>query len=163
MATIAATESPPVLALTENRILRFVYSGWSGQANLAAGIIGALLFGFMAERWGARRMLIVSHLLTAAAAAGLLLVSDWSVPSVLIAAIFVFTTLQVFRDRSRQGVSLRNAPNRAVKDSRTNACLRPRADSPMAAASLNRTRRTVTEDRGSSVGTNLLNHVRARG
>lgn len=79
--------------------MRFVHSGWSRQANLAAGIIGALLFGFMAERWGARRMLIVSHLLTAAAAAGLLLVSDWSVPSVLIAAIFVFTTLQVFRDR----------------------------------------------------------------
>ena len=84
------------------------YAGWSGQANLVAGIIGALLFGFMAERWGARRMLIVAHLLTAAAAAGLLLLAPgWSVPAVLILAIFVFTTLQVFQTVTLSAVAMR--------------------------------------------------------
>lgn len=84
------------------------YAGWSGQANLVAGILGALLFGFMAERWGARRMFIWAHLLTAAAAAGLLLVAtEWSVPAVLIVAIFVFTSLQVFQTVTLSAVAMR--------------------------------------------------------
>ena len=84
------------------------YSGWSGQANLAAGIVGALLIGFMAERWGARRMVIAAHLATALAAAVLLLVvADWTVPTVLVAAIFVFTTLQVWQSVSASAVAMR--------------------------------------------------------
>jgi PAT family beta-lactamase induction signal transducer AmpG len=39
-----------------------VYSGWSGQATLLAGIAGGLVFGAAAGRWGSRRMYIVGSL-----------------------------------------------------------------------------------------------------
>ncbi|HZV85449.1 MAG TPA: MFS transporter, partial [Brevundimonas sp.] len=84
------------------------YASWSGQANLVAGIGGALVFGFMAEHWGARRMVVASHLATAAAAAIFLAIAaDWGVPAVLIIAIFVFTALQVFGSVTTSAVAMR--------------------------------------------------------
>ena len=75
-----------------------IYSSWSGQANLIAGLAGGLLFGLMAGRWGARRLFILCQLASAALAAimlGLWGSEDGAMP--FIAAIFAFTGLHVLR------------------------------------------------------------------
>jgi len=85
-----------------------VYSGWSGQANLAAGVAGAVVFGFVAERWGARRMFVGAHLLTAVTAAILLsLQPNWAAPTILIVAIFAFTAIQVLQQVTLSAVAMR--------------------------------------------------------
>ncbi len=84
------------------------YASWSGQANLVAGIAAVLSFGFLAERWGARRMFAGASLFTALAAMVLLaLLSSWTVPTILIAAIFGFTALQVLQNVTSSAVAMR--------------------------------------------------------
>jgi PAT family beta-lactamase induction signal transducer AmpG len=75
-----------------------VYSGWTSQANLAAGLMGIVLFGILAERWGARRMLIVALIAFAATALSILaLQASWTSGLILIAAIFLFKGLNTLR------------------------------------------------------------------
>jgi MFS transporter, PAT family, beta-lactamase induction signal transducer AmpG len=85
-----------------------IYANWSGQAMLVSGIAGALAFGFLAERWGSRRMFTYSHLMTAAAALALImLLPVGSVSTILIAAIFSFTALQVLQQVTGSAVAMR--------------------------------------------------------
>jgi MFS transporter, PAT family, beta-lactamase induction signal transducer AmpG len=85
-----------------------VYSGWSGQASLVAGLAGALFFGLMAQRWGARRMFIATALMGAASAAAMLLLqSHWTNPAFLIAAIFMFNALVVLRGVASGSLAMR--------------------------------------------------------
>ena len=85
-----------------------VYSSWSGQANLVAGLAGALLFGAVAERWGARRIFIVCALMAAGSAALMLsLQGHWTNPVLLIAAIFVFNALVVLRGVTSGSLAMR--------------------------------------------------------
>jgi PAT family beta-lactamase induction signal transducer AmpG len=75
-----------------------VYSGWTSQANLAAGLMGIVLFGIMAERWGARRMLIIALIAFAVTALSILaLQAHWTNGLILIAAIFIFKGLNTLR------------------------------------------------------------------
>jgi PAT family beta-lactamase induction signal transducer AmpG len=74
------------------------YSGWSGQANLAAGLAGGLLFGLMAERWGAKRMFIVTALTSACCSLVMLVLPSGPGGALpFIGAIFAFTSLNVLR------------------------------------------------------------------
>lgn len=75
-----------------------VYSGWSGQAGLVAGLAGALVFGMITERFGARRMFIACALMAAVSSGAMLALQEhWKSPVILIAAIFVFNVLVVLR------------------------------------------------------------------
>jgi len=85
-----------------------VYSSWSGQANIVAGLASVLLFGLMAEQWGARRLFIVSALLVAASAGAMLsLQGHWTNPALFIAAIFVFNALVVLRGVAAGSLAMR--------------------------------------------------------
>ncbi len=85
-----------------------IYSAWSSQAMLVAGLASALLFGLAAGRWGARRMFIVAALLAAAAALVMLGVrDDWTNPVFLIAAIFTFTALAFLRGVASGALAMR--------------------------------------------------------
>ena len=85
-----------------------VYSGWSGWASLVAGLAGALLFGSIAARWGARRMFIISALLAAASAAAMFALQGyWTNPVYLIAAIFMFNALVVLRGVTSGSLAMR--------------------------------------------------------
>jgi MFS transporter, PAT family, beta-lactamase induction signal transducer AmpG len=84
-----------------------VYSSWVSQANLAAGLLGLVLFGFLAERWGPRRMLIVTMVSFALAALTLLaLQAHWASGLLLITTIFVFKGLNTLRAVSAGAVSM---------------------------------------------------------
>lgn len=84
-----------------------VYSGWVSQANLAAGLLGILLFGLIAERWGARRMLILTMIAVAATALTILaLQAHWANGLILIAAIFIFKGLNTLRSVTTGAVSM---------------------------------------------------------
>ncbi|MFZ9394894.1 MAG: MFS transporter [Erythrobacter sp.] len=73
-----------------------VYSGWSSQASLLAGIAGGLAFGLAAARWGARRMFGLGAVAYAACAVAMLLAQDqWNQPAIYIGAMFAFTALRV--------------------------------------------------------------------
>ena len=85
-----------------------IYSSWSGQASLVAGLASVLLFGLMAERWGARRLFIVSAVLSAASAGAMLIVQDhWTNPAFFIAGIFMFTALTVLRGVAAGSLAMR--------------------------------------------------------
>lgn len=85
-----------------------IYSNWSGQANLVAGIAGAVAFGFLAEHWGARRLYTAAHILSATAAfAFLMLLSGGLAVTFFIAAIFVFTSLTVLMSVTASAVAMR--------------------------------------------------------
>ena len=85
-----------------------IYSSWSGQASLMAGFASVLLFGLMAQRWGARRLFIVSAVLSAASAGAMLIVrGDWTNPVFFIAAIFVFNALVVLRGVAAGSLAMR--------------------------------------------------------
>ena len=85
-----------------------VYSGWSGQASLVAGLAGALLFGVIAERWGARQIFIVAALIAAASAGTMFtLQSHWTNPAFFIAAIFIFIALSVLRGVAAGSLAMR--------------------------------------------------------
>lgn len=84
------------------------YSGWSSQANLLAGLMGALFFGLAAGRWGARRMFIICALLSAAFAGAMLwLQSEWDNPVIFIAAIFIFTMMTILRAVTAGSLAMR--------------------------------------------------------
>ena len=85
-----------------------VYSSWAGQANLVAGLAGALLFGVMTERWGARRMFIASASMAAASAGAMfILQGHWTNPAFFIAAIFMFNALVVLRGVASGSLAMR--------------------------------------------------------
>lgn len=85
-----------------------VYSGWSGQASLAAGLAGALFFGLITQRWGARRMFIATALIGAASAGAMLsLQIHWTNPVFFIAAIFMFNALVVLRGVASGSLAMR--------------------------------------------------------
>jgi MFS transporter, PAT family, beta-lactamase induction signal transducer AmpG len=88
----------PLFATNELGWEKAVYSGWSSQAFLVAGVAAGVFFGPMAGRWGARRVFIIMALLVAASAAAMLaLEPQWASPVLFIGAIYVFTTLAVIR------------------------------------------------------------------
>lgn len=85
-----------------------VYSGWSGQASLVEGLAGALFFGLMTHRWGARRMFITTALMGAASAAAMItLQSHWTNPAFFITAIFMFNALVVLRGVASGSLAMR--------------------------------------------------------
>ena len=85
-----------------------IYSGWSSQAMLVAGLASALMFGLAASRWGARRMFILSALLAAATALAMLGLRDqWTNPVFLTAAIFIFTALAFLRGVAGGALAMR--------------------------------------------------------
>lgn len=85
-----------------------LYSSWSSQANLVAGVAGGLLFGAAAGRWGARRMFILCALMIAAAAFAMLgLRGQWTNPAIFIGAIFVFVALTVLRSVTAGSLAMR--------------------------------------------------------
>ena len=84
-----------------------VYSGWVSQSNLVGGILGILLFGFVAERWGARRVFILTMLInTAIALTMLALQPHWAIGLILIGFIFVFKSLNTLRQVTAGAVSM---------------------------------------------------------
>lgn len=85
-----------------------IYSGWSSQANLMAGLAGGLLFGLIAGRWGARRVFILCALTAAAFALAMLsMQAHWSNPIFFIIAIFVFTALATLRAVTSGSLAMR--------------------------------------------------------
>ena len=85
-----------------------IYSAWSSQAMLVAGLASALLFGLAAGRWGARRMFILAALLAAATALAMLgLREQWTNPVFLIGAIFIFTALAFLRGVAGGSLAMR--------------------------------------------------------
>lgn len=98
----------PLFAANELGWQKDVYSGWSGQAQLIAGLAGALLFGIAATRWGARRMFIVGAALAGAFALAMFALQDrWADPRLFIAAIFIFTALAVLRAVTMGSLAMR--------------------------------------------------------
>ena len=84
------------------------YSGWSGQANLVAGLACVFLFGAAASQWGARRLFIASALMASAGAAAMVALQDrWADPAILIGAIFLFTTLAFLRGVTTGSLAMR--------------------------------------------------------
>lgn len=74
------------------------FTGWSSQAQLLAGLPAALLFGFAAARWGARRTFIIAAVLTGMASLAMLaLQSHWGNPAVFIGLIFVTEIVRALR------------------------------------------------------------------
>ncbi|MEY4268928.1 MAG: hypothetical protein RLZZ58_144 [Pseudomonadota bacterium] len=75
-----------------------VYSGWASQSNLVAGILGLLLFGFIAERLGARRVFILSMVIMITLALAMLMLQPlWANGLILIGFIFVSRSLHTLR------------------------------------------------------------------
>ncbi len=72
-----------------------------------AGLLGIVLFGFLAERWGARRVLIIAMTgFAAAALAVLALQAHWGNGLILIATIFIFKGLNTLRAVTGGAVSM---------------------------------------------------------
>ncbi len=85
-----------------------VYSGWSGQANLVAGIACVFFIGAAASHWGARRLFIASALMASACAAAIYALQDhWTNPALFIGAIFAFTTLAFLRGVTTGSLAMR--------------------------------------------------------
>lgn len=98
----------PLFAANELGWGKDIYSGWSGQANLVAGLAGGLAFGLIAARWGARRMFIGCALVTAAFSAFMLIEPVGSTgPALFIAAIFLFNAFTVLRSVTAGSLSMR--------------------------------------------------------
>ena len=95
----------PLYAANELGWGKDIYSGWSGQASLVAGLAGALVFGGVAGRWGARRLYIICALLAATFAAAMLVVPDGAAP--FITAIFAFHALTVLRSITAGSLAMR--------------------------------------------------------
>jgi PAT family beta-lactamase induction signal transducer AmpG len=85
-----------------------IYSGWSSQAFLVAGLFGGLAFGVAAERWGATRMFILCALMAAAAALAMLVgQAQWDNPTVFVVAIFGLTALTMLRAITSGAMAMR--------------------------------------------------------
>jgi PAT family beta-lactamase induction signal transducer AmpG len=84
------------------------YANWAGQANLAAGLLGVFVFGFLTEWLGARRTFMLA--MGAMAIAGLAFL--WLLPmahgpTLLVAAIFLFIALDNLRTVSGSALAMR--------------------------------------------------------
>ncbi|MFC0588245.1 MFS transporter [Novosphingobium aquiterrae] len=98
----------PLFAAKELGWGKAIYSSWSGQANIVAGIAGALVFGGLAGRWGPRRTFIASALLTATAGGTMYLAQGhWTNPAFFIAAILTFNILVVLRSVAAGALAMR--------------------------------------------------------
>lgn len=98
----------PLFAAKELGWGKAIYSSWSGQANVVAGIAGALVFGTLASRWGPRRTFIASALLTGGAGAAMYFAQGhWTNPSLFIVAIIVFNVLCVLRGVAGGALAMR--------------------------------------------------------
>lgn len=114
-AFVAASMAPgillglkPVFATEMLGWEKDVYSSWSSQAQLFAGLPAALLFGFAAAQWGARRAYVVCALLTGAFALAMLgLQAHWTNPLIFIGAIFLTEVLRALRLVSAGALSMR--------------------------------------------------------
>ena len=85
-----------------------VYSGWSGQANLVAGLVCVFFLGAAASNWGARRLFIAGALMASACAAAMVaLQSHWTNPALFIGAVFLFTTLAFLRSVTGGSLAMR--------------------------------------------------------
>jgi PAT family beta-lactamase induction signal transducer AmpG len=77
---------------------RDTFTSWSSQAQLLAGLPAALLFGFVAARWGARKTFIIAAVLTGMASLVMLtLQAQWANPAVFIGLIFVTEIIRALR------------------------------------------------------------------
>jgi PAT family beta-lactamase induction signal transducer AmpG len=98
----------PIFASNQLGWEKDIYSGWSGQANLIAGLLGGLMFGAAAGQWGARRMFILCAIATVVLALIMLALQPyWATPALLIAAIFGFTVLNVLRSVTAGSLAMR--------------------------------------------------------
>lgn len=84
------------------------YANWAGQANLAAGLLGVSVFGFLTERLGSRRtFMLAMGLMAIAGVAFLGLLPITQSPALLIAAIFAFIALDNLRTVSGSALAMR--------------------------------------------------------
>ena len=84
------------------------FTSWSSQAQLLAGLPAALLFGFAAARWGARRAFIIAAVLTGVCSLAMLaLQSHWTNPAVFIGLIFATETVRALRLVAGGSLSMR--------------------------------------------------------
>lgn len=84
------------------------YANWAGQANLVAGLSGVFVFGFLTERLGARRSLVVAMVgMTVTALAFLWLLPNSQGPTLLVVAIFAFVAIDNLRSVSGSAVAMR--------------------------------------------------------
>lgn len=75
-----------------------VFTTWSSRAQLLAGLPAALLFGFVAARWGARRTFIVAAALTGAIALVMLALQEHGAnPVIFIGLIFATEIVRALR------------------------------------------------------------------
>ena len=85
-----------------------VYSGWSGQANLVAGLVCVFFLGAAASHWGARRLFIAGALIASFCAAAMaVLQNHWTNPVLFIGAVFIFTTLAFLRSVTGGSLAMR--------------------------------------------------------
>lgn len=83
------------------------YTGWVSWSNLVGGFLGLFVFGFIAERWGARRMFILAMLGVAALACTLLALRPlWTSGLILIGFIFAVKSLNTLRQVTGGSVSM---------------------------------------------------------
>ncbi len=114
-AMIAATAGPGILMglkpIFATEILGWekdTFSGWTGQSQLFAGLPVALLIGFLAARWGARRTFIVCMLLNVVISLAMLAMqAHWANPVLFIALIFVTEMLRSMRMVAGGALSMR--------------------------------------------------------
>jgi PAT family beta-lactamase induction signal transducer AmpG len=84
------------------------YANWAGKANLAAGLLGVFVFGFLTEWLGARRSLVLAMVgMAVAALAFLWLLPNSQGPTLFIVAIFVFIGIDNLRSVSGSAVAMR--------------------------------------------------------
>jgi len=84
------------------------FANWAGRANLAAGLLGVFVFGFLTESLGPRRTFMLAMVAMAIAGVtflGLLPLAHG--PALLVAAIFVFIALDNLRTVSSAALAMR--------------------------------------------------------
>lgn len=98
----------PIFAADQLGWEKSTYTNWAGQASIVSSLGGAILFGWMAERWGARRMMFFGLLTYSVAAFGMLMLQTlWHDPRLLISAMFCFSALLTFRNITLGSVAMR--------------------------------------------------------
>jgi MFS transporter, PAT family, beta-lactamase induction signal transducer AmpG len=84
------------------------FTNWSSQAQLLAGLPAALLFGFAAARWGARKAFIIGAVLTGVCSLAMLaLQTHWANPAVFIGLIFATEIVRALRLVAGGALSMR--------------------------------------------------------
>ena len=83
------------------------YSGWVSQSNLVAGILGMLLFGAIADRWGPRRVFVLALVSLAGLALGMLALQPlWANGLILICFLFAFKSVVSLRSIASGAASM---------------------------------------------------------